>query len=77
MRTLPGLLVALVVALTLAACGGSTQESAPPATASETQPVVVDREQAPVLEGESFRGEAIALADFRGRPTLVNVWSSW
>lgn len=77
MRTLPGLLLVLVVALALAACGGSTEESAPPTTTPETQPVVADREQAPMLEGASLAGEAIALADFRGRPTLVNVWSSW
>lgn len=35
------------------------------------------RELAPAIEGVTIDGERIALADFRGRPVFVNVWSSW
>ena len=35
------------------------------------------REAAPALSGVTLDGDAIALGDFRGRPVLINVWSSW
>lgn len=78
-RTLVGLLLALAAGLTLAACGSSTDEAAPTTRTStiETQPADPSREQAPAIEGETLDGTANALADFRGRPVLVNVWSSW
>lgn len=78
-RWLPAICVALLASSSLAACGGSTEEATPaqqPATI-ETSPPTTDREQAPALTGESLSGNAIALGDFRGRPVLVNVWSSW
>ena len=79
MRTLAGLQVALVAGFALAGCGSSTDEATPPTqtTAAETQPSHPGREQAPALQGEALDGSAIAPADFRGRPVLVNVWSSW
>lgn len=77
-RTLAGLLLALVAGLTFSACGGSTGESAPNAeTTTETQPVDSSREQAPAVDGQALDGTSVALADFRGKPVLVNVWSSW
>lgn len=32
---------------------------------------------APALAGVTLKGKRLSLADFRGRPVLVNVWSSW
>ena len=32
---------------------------------------------AAAITGTGLDGEAISLAEFRGRPLLVNVWSSW
>jgi cytochrome oxidase Cu insertion factor (SCO1/SenC/PrrC family) len=59
-------------------CGGGSQmeEAAPPA---ETTPPVeaAKRPPAPPIEGVSLDGERISLADFRGKPVFVNVWSSW
>jgi thiol-disulfide isomerase/thioredoxin len=31
----------------------------------------------PSLTGRTLRGEALALADFRGRVVLVNFWATW
>jgi cytochrome oxidase Cu insertion factor (SCO1/SenC/PrrC family) len=74
-----GLLLALV-ALVAIGCGGEqgTQETtaAPPAE-TETQPRDKRRAAAPPVEGQTLDGEPLALADFRGKPVLVNVWSAW
>lgn len=77
-----GLLLALF-ALVAAGCGGggTMEEAAPvtPAPPTETAPPAgaVDRPKAPAIEGESLDGARISLADFRGTPVFVNVWSSW
>lgn len=62
----------LSVALLLAGCGGGDGESAEPQPISTS-----DRRAAPEIAGTTLEGEAIALGDFRGRPVVVNVWSSW
>jgi cytochrome oxidase Cu insertion factor (SCO1/SenC/PrrC family) len=80
--------LAFVLTFTLcfavSACGGSADEAAQQTTARpiETQPVEsapagAGREKAPALAGTSLDGERLALVDLRGRPVLVNVWSSW
>jgi cytochrome oxidase Cu insertion factor (SCO1/SenC/PrrC family) len=71
--------VALLVVLVAAGCGSSQEEAAPPeqTTAAEPATAGANREAAPPLTGESLTGDAIALADFQGRPVLINVWSSW
>jgi hypothetical protein len=62
----------LAVALLLAGCGGGDGESAQP------QPISTSvARAAPDLAGTTLAGETIALGDFRGRPVVVNVWSSW
>jgi uncharacterized lipoprotein YajG len=63
-------LVVLAASLVLvaAACGGTSEESAQP------EPVA---RQAPEIEGVTIDGKSLSLADFRGRPVFVNVWSSW
>ncbi len=76
MRTL-GLLLALC-AVVAAGCGGGSpmEEATPPA---ETTPAAdaAKRAPAPTIEGVSLDGERISLADLRGTPVFVNVWSSW
>jgi hypothetical protein len=33
--------------------------------------------KAPPVAGPTLEGKRIALADLRGKPVLINVWSSW
>jgi cytochrome oxidase Cu insertion factor (SCO1/SenC/PrrC family) len=53
----------------LAACGGRDEAESPARTASA----------APAREvaGQTLDGKRLALSDFRGKPVVVNVWSSW
>jgi hypothetical protein len=82
----PAVAVALL-ALALGGCGGEREEAAPPAKAPEAVPstmapdasqpaVAPDRPVAPAIEGVGLDGERRSLASLRGRPVLVNVWSS-
>jgi cytochrome oxidase Cu insertion factor (SCO1/SenC/PrrC family) len=75
-----GFLLALS-ALVAAGCGGSgAMEEATPTTATTTAqatPANASRPPAPAIEGTALDGRRISLADFRGRPVFVNVWSSW
>jgi hypothetical protein len=81
MRALGSLLA--LVALFAVACGGErgTQEQMPtqPEPPAEQDPPAGDpsRPKAPPVGGTTLDGEELSLADFRGRPVLVNVWSSW
>jgi hypothetical protein len=71
-------LLGLLVAAVVVGCGSSSDEAAPPpATVMESSAADSSREAAPSLTGVSLDGGAIALGDFRGRPVLINVWSSW
>ncbi|WP_031511340.1 TlpA family protein disulfide reductase [Streptomyces megasporus] len=36
-----------------------------------------DRQAAPDVRGETLTGEELALADFRGKIVVLNVWGSW
>jgi cytochrome oxidase Cu insertion factor (SCO1/SenC/PrrC family) len=76
MRAL-GLLLALC-ALVAAGCGGGSpmEEATPPADTTSAADAA-KRAPAPPIEGVSLDGERISLADFRGKPVFVNVWSSW
>ena len=73
-----------LLALVAVGCGSGEDDTAA-TTSPQTQTVTTtapeengsERPAAPPIEGESLEGETIALADFRGRPVLVNVWSSW
>ena len=72
--------VALVVAAIAAGCGSSDEQTASPqltTTSTEAVPSTPTRDAAPPLSGESLAGELITLGDFRGRPVMINVWSSW
>jgi hypothetical protein len=74
-----------IVALIAVACGDEQAMEATPPTTPEppaettttTTTPDTSRPAAPPIEGETLDGEALALADFRGQPVLVNVWSSW
>ena len=68
MRT--ALLLALVAAL--AGCGGASESAPAEETAAPTSTA-----GAPRVAGTTLDGKRISLDDFRGRPVLVNVWSSW
>ena len=72
--------VALLVAVIATGCGRSDEQTASPqptTTSTETVPSTPMRDAAPPLSGESLAGEPITLGDFRGRPVMINVWSSW
>jgi cytochrome oxidase Cu insertion factor (SCO1/SenC/PrrC family) len=74
-RGVRGLLLVAALCALLAGCGGESEERAMPA---ETAPAeAAQRPEAPSLDGVDLDGERISLADLRGRPVLINVWSSW
>lgn len=41
------------------------------------EPGVEVGDRAPAYSAPSLDGEEVALADFRGRPVLLNVWATW
>ena len=69
-----------LLTVVVSSCGGETaEEAAPPdttTTATETAPSE-GGPMAPAIEGTTLEGERLSLADFRGRPVLVNVWAAW
>jgi hypothetical protein len=76
MRTVAGI---VLLCLSLAAgCGGEREtEATSPSDAAASPPAQSSRTPAPGIEGTTIDGERISLEAFRGRPVLVNVWSSW
>ena len=68
MRRFPILVLLLAM---LAACGGGTEDDDAARTAGAGPPRGVE------IEGTTLDGDRLALADFRGKPTFVNVWASW
>ena len=78
MRSFAVASLALLAMAAVAGCGSGTDEAtAPSATVTESAPPETTRETAPPLSGVTLDGDAITLGDFRGRPVLINVWSSW
>ena len=70
-------LVAALCAVAAVGCRAERDEAAP-VTSPEAAPAVEDaRPAAPAIAGVGLDGQRISLADHRGRPVLVNVWSSW
>jgi cytochrome oxidase Cu insertion factor (SCO1/SenC/PrrC family) len=61
--------VLLGAVVVLAACGGADEAESPLPTTSAPA--------APAVAGQTLDGERLALSDFRGKPVVVNVWSSW
>ena len=59
--------LAAILVLATFACGGESRTAATDeARSSESR-----------LAGATLDGEFVSLDQFRGRPVLVNVWSSW
>ncbi len=78
MRSFAVALLALLAMAVVAGCGSETDEAvAPSATVTESTPPETTRQAAPALSGVTLVGAPITLEDFRGRPVLINVWSSW
>jgi thiol-disulfide isomerase/thioredoxin len=74
------LVVVAFAALALLSEDGALREGAGSGSPgdSRVQPVAVTAEPAPALLGEDpITGEEVVLADFRGKPVVVNVWASW
>ena len=69
------------MALALAGCGESPPKEPTGAAAQKPASGSVDRSQAgtaaPAVMFEDGSGEPASLADFRGRPLLVNLWATW
>jgi len=63
------LLALVVLALLATACGGATEP--------ESAATVATSGGGTEVAGETLDGERLSLADFRGKPVFVNVWSSW
>lgn len=57
----------LGAALVLTGCGTEAAEAPPPSVARD----------APEISGVTLDGDRLALSTFRGKPVVVNVWSSW
>jgi thiol-disulfide isomerase/thioredoxin len=56
--------------------GGATARDRPASRGSE--PAAIDPSPAPELVGEEpITGKTVRLADFSGKPVVVNVWASW
>jgi len=73
-------LLAALCAVLAAGCGsGSDDAAAPTPSAAEATPLPAasSRAAAPAIAGTTLEGDRVSLADFRGRPVFVNVWSSW
>lgn len=77
--TLPRIAVAVLTALTLAACtnagSADTESIAGAGTVKTIAPA--DRAAAPVLEGVDLDGEQLSIADYRGKIVVVNMWGAW
>ncbi len=62
--------VVLLLAVVVAGCGQSTTPSGSPSNAGAG-------DRAPLLTGTTLDGTSFDLANFRGRPVIVNFWASW
>ena len=80
------LALAALAALLLAGCGASDPEAgAPGTTAAPATPIATPTTPPPApapgngpeIRGTGLAGEALDIAEFRGKPVFVNVWSSW
>ena len=62
-----------LAALLLAGCGSTNGSPEPEASAA----VPGAPGGGDAITGTDLDGEPVSFAEFRGRPLLVNVWSSW
>ncbi len=75
--------IGLVLGLALASCGDSASADKGNPGASQGKPLAarLDRSQAgkpaPAVRFEMRDGSSASVADFRGKPVLVNLWATW
>lgn len=73
--------VALVVGLALSGCsGGVAGTEGKGYISGDGQTILIDRADRgePIeLTGTDLDGQPLHLADYRGRPVVINVWGSW
>ena len=71
--------IGLALVLVAAACSGVDAHAEPdPSAGSPATTVVVDDYQAaPLTEFAMFDGSTATLADYEGKPLVVNFWASW
>ena len=75
-KTLTALLLAVLLLTGCSAAPGETQprpETTQPSTGA-TEPA---RQAAPNFTMYTVKGTPVELADFRGKPTVLNFWASW
>ncbi|MGH8931542.1 MAG: TlpA family protein disulfide reductase, partial [Egibacteraceae bacterium] len=73
-------LIAFVLAvLAAAACSSSSGTTELGYIPGQGQAFIepAEREQAPVVSGETLDGEPLALSDYAGMPVVLNFWASW
>ena len=68
----PRLALAVVAAVLLAGCGASEPQTSAPATTA-----AASAGTGPGIAGTGLDGKRVDVADLRGKPVFVNVWSSW
>lgn len=74
------LLALPLAALAAAGCsqGGAQDDSSGSAAPRQLLTIAAaDRKSAPDVRGETLTGEQLALADYRGKVVVMNVWGSW
>ncbi|MET9835814.1 TlpA disulfide reductase family protein [Streptomyces sp. NPDC006385] len=74
------LLALPLAALAAVGCsqGGAQDDSSGSAAPRQLLTIAAaDRKPAPDVRGETLTGEQLALADYRGKIVVVNVWGSW
>jgi peroxiredoxin len=74
-----GTIAALLSALVVVSCAPTTPEATAAPTRVPTAPMVGVKEgnMAPNLTLSDLEGRTVSLADFAGRPVLVNFWAVW
>jgi thiol-disulfide isomerase/thioredoxin len=72
-------LLALALALALTACGGDGAGTAGTTTATDTGSGTIAEvgEPVPDVSWFTFDGGSASMADYEGRPLVVNFWASW
>ena len=73
----PRLAFAAVAAVLLAGCGASEPRESRQETSAPATTAAASAGSGPVIAGTGPDGKRVDVADLRGRPVFVNVWSSW